>query len=680
MQNAYTRAQMRTCRSFLAVSTLSLLACGVGCSAAPDDGVGEEEVSVGAARAALDLHLLDIWAQPLAPKDVKLTVKRNGALVTSKATTTTVFLRYAGTYAIHVEAPQHEPLDVTLKYDGTTSTGGAVLTGTSAKGASAFGHGKHTFSGRTLAAHELYLGLRHKWFSAEGRPARHGNAVRFMMDGEEAWSTVKKDLDRATKDVMVSTWWWESDFELVRAPIGTSSDDRWKNTILGTLEAIPANKRVLVGEFFGQDTLWQLLNTDSKLRAHAEQPGDRFEMMGQANETRGRFRFEIPSFSFGDRVKGAFDDAPAIESDTEVASTVPPHDVDLTQVPFHADVPLASYHQKFMVVDDETAFVGGMNLRHVDWDSSAHEVYDARRMKFDAWTTTRNWVASKSRKPDSGPRKDYMVRIDGPAAQDVADVFHERWEHLRSIGAKYSAQTSAFAVKRDIAPRNGGIDMQVTATLPSPFLEHAIAETWFNAIEHAEKFVYIEDQYFRMPMIHDALMARMDGNPELQLVVITKAVGTWAPECKPSYEANQLFRTRYPDRFVSLQLRSFDADTRELADIDTHSKMLIVDDVFMSVGSANKNNRGMVYEAELNVAVADPVVASWRKRIVSNLLGGAPAADDAKTWVGALRAAAKANDAAQASQGASAPVGFAYGLVMGAPSSCKLQSVGPDET
>ena len=672
---------MPTSRALVAIPTLFLLAYAAGCSAGPADDASEEEVTVGQARAALEIHPLDLWARPLTAKDVKLTVKRNGIGVPVKvAETTTVFLRDAGTYTIHVEAPQHEPLDASLRYDGTTSSGGLVLQTTIGRGASAFGHAKRTFSGRALAAHELYAGLRHKWFSAEGRPPRHGNAVRFMMDGEEAWSTVKADLDRAKKDVMVSTWWWESDFELVRAPIGTASDARWKNTILGTLEASPAEKRVLVGEFFGQDTLWQLLNTDSKLRAHASSPNDRFEMMGQANPTRGQFRFEIPSFSFGDRVKGALEGVPSIEKDSVIASPVPAHDVDLTQVPLHVDVPLASYHQKFMVIDDETAFVGGMNLRHVDWDSSAHEVYDARRMKFDAWTMTRNAVASKSRKPDAGPRKDYMVRIDGPSAQDVADVFHERWEYLRASHVKYSEAASGFDVARDIAPRQGGIDVQVTATLPAPFLEHAIAEMWFNAIEHAQKYVYVEDQYFRMPMIHDALLARMDAAPELRLVVITKPVGTWAPECRPSYAANELFRTRYPGRFVSLQLRAFDADTREFGDMDVHSKMLIVDDVFMSVGSANKNNRGMVYEAELNVAVADPVVASWRKRIVSNLLGGAPAAEDAKAWVDALAAAARANDAAYASQGASAPVGFAYGLVMGAPSTCKMQSVGDDET
>ncbi len=676
---------MRTFSSLFAIASLAVLSsAAAGCSAAPGDGEDEDviddAVTVSQARAALEIHPLDVWAQPLPLDRIKLTVRRDGAKVAvTPAETTTIFLRTAGRYVIRLEATQHEPLEIAVRYDGGTSAASAVLDANGTVGGFAFGHDKRRIAGRTLEAHELYLGARHKWFSAEGRPARHGNAVRFLMDGEEAWSTVKSDLDRASKNVMVSTWWWESNFELVRAPVGASNDERWANTILGTLERSPATKRVLVGEFYGQDTLLQLLNTDSELRAHASTPGDHFEMMGQANLTRGKFHFEVPAVRFGERVTKAFDDAPALETSATLASPVPAHDVDLTQMPLGADLPLASYHQKFMVVDDETAYVGGMNLRRVDWDSSKHEIYDARRENWGSWDVTRNLVTAKDFHPDNGPRKDYMVRIDGPAAQDVADVFHERWDFLRSTGARYADQSSPFTVKHAIAPRQGGIDVQVTATLPSPFLEHAIAETWFNAIAHAEKYVYVEDQYFRMPMIHDALLARMDANPALQLVVITKPVGTFTPECVQSYRANELFRTRYPSRFTSLQLRSFDGTKREFADIDVHSKMLIVDDVFMSVGSANKNNRGMVYEAELNVAIADPVVASYRRRILENIVGGS-VSDDPATWIAALRATAKQNDVVYANPASGAPKGFAYGLVMGAPATCKFQSIGPDQT
>lgn len=671
---------------FLPVGLLgAVVACSSGCAAESDDDEGETEDAMSSANAsaALEIHPLDIWARTLDVRDLKINVARDGRpLKVTPTETTTVFLRRAGTYTIRLEAPKHEPLDVAIRYDGGSAEESARLDAEAAKGAYSFGHTIKRVDGRSLSAHVLYLGLRHKWFSAEGRPAKRGNAVQLLMDGEEAWATVHKDLVKAKKNVLVSTWWWESDFELRRSPIGTPSDQRWQNTILGTLEAIPAEKRVLVGEFIGQDTIFSLLNTDSKLRAHASRAADRFEMMSQANETRGRFRFEIPTFAFGDRVKATFPDAPALEADAKIASVVPGHEVDLTEVPFGLDLPLASYHQKFMVIDDDLAFVGGMNFRHVDWDTSRHEIYDEQRMKFGAWDMTRRSVADKNREPDGGPRKDYMIRVQGPAAVDAADIFHKRWEHLRARGVRYSNRASDFAVASAaaVAAREDGVDVQVTATLPAPYEEHAIAETWFNAIRNAEKFIYIEDQYFRMPMIHDELLRRMDAVPGLKLVVITKPVPTWSPECKHSYAAGELFQARYPDRFLSLQLRTFDRDTVEFADIDVHSKMLIVDDFFMSVGSANKNNRGMVYEAELNVAVADPIVASFRARVLTNLLGSPPS-DDAGAWFEQLRLVSRWNDVSFDAKAQTAePRGFVYSLPFVHPSACRMQSIGPDAT
>jgi phosphatidylserine/phosphatidylglycerophosphate/cardiolipin synthase-like enzyme len=659
-----------------------------GCSSAGDSADDGEAATAASANAALDLHVLDIWAQPIPKEELRVTVKRDGHTVSTSTGDATVFLRAAGAYAVHVEAPNHVPLDLTVTYDGSDGAKGAAVQADQAKGHGvAFGHTSRDFSGRRLTTHALYVGLRHKWFSAEGRPARRGNALKLMMDGEEAWSTVRGDLVTAKKDVMAATWWWESDFELVRsADIGASTDARWGNTILGTLENNPTPmKRVLINKFFGQSSLTGLLDAitdDAKIRYYASRPNDNFEMMQQGNDTNGKFRFDIPSFTFGARVKTVDGKAPDFELDAPIDSTVPGHDVDLTQVPYDLDViDMASYHQKFMVVDDEVAYVGGMNLRHVDWDTSQHLVYDARREKFDASDSARVAVQNKEQKPDGGPRKDYMVRIEGPSAQDVADVFHERWEFLRGIGAQYAENATGFDVQRDIAPRDGGIQLQVTATLPKPFWEHALAETWFNAVRNAEKYIYIEDQYFRVPMLNDAIAQRMDERLDLQLVVVTVGVGPSAPECVWTARSNELFKQRYADRYSAHTLRTFDAGTREFVDIDIHSKMLVVDDVFMSVGSANKNNRGIVYEAELNVAVADPIVGDWRQRIARNMLGTDDDLSDPTTWIAALRDTAKKNDAAYQAEGHDDdPQGFIYGIYFPPSSACKYASIGPDET
>lgn len=326
-------------------------------------------------------------------------------------------------------------------------------------------------------------------------------------------------------------------------------------------------------------------------------------------------------------------------------------------------------------------------------------------MPFEATTEEREAVANGSADSDTGPRKDYVVRVEGPAAQDVADVFHRRWEDQLAKGVEYSENASSFEVGRDIAPRDGGQQMQVTATLPEPFWEHAIAETWFNAVRNAERFIYIEDQYFRIPMLNEAIVERMNAVPDLRLVVITKPVSEWTdPGCAQTHIAHQLFQESFPDRYMMLQLRSFaavvtwgiDETEARFLDMDVHSKVLLVDDVFVSIGSANKNNRGIVYEGELNVAlVGDKTVKPLRRRIFQNLMPGAPPTDDVAEWWSQLSDAAAYNDWVRANweyegddinlNGAPLPDdlipwGFVYSLDFGTLDNCLMESVGPDMT
>ena len=674
---------------------LSLVGClvsispVVGCSSTDDGDESASELDESSASAVLDVHALDLWAQPL-PTSAKVSVSGAGAAAAAtridESGKLRVLLGDPGELVVHVEADQHEPLDVKLAYDGQTVT----LAGDRSKTAgTTLGHTSRAVGGRDLAAHDLYIGLRHKWFSAEGRPARRGNLARLMMDGEEAWGTVTNDLATAKKQVLASTWWWESDFRPVRGALEAPRADL-SDTILAKLEASPAEKRVIVGQFQGQVSLTSWMTSDWRLRSHASDP--RFQFMRRGNDTRGKFRFEVKPFSFADRVKANVADAKGetLEADA-IESTVPGHDVDLSQMVGGGAFDMASYHQKYMVMDGDRAFVGGMNLRNNDWDTSDHLVYDARRLGYLAQQDQIDQVVSKQVQAPV-PRKDYMVRIEGPSAVDVADVFKTTWDDLlASPDVADAPGRTPFEVDRSAKARADGIQMQVTATMPRPGKgEHAIAETWFNAVRNAERFIYVEDQYFRVPMLHDAIARRMDEKPELKLVVITMESGKLDPACLPSRQAYDFFAKRYPERATFLTLRSFDPSGRAsqaYVDIDVHSKMLIVDDTFMSVGSANKNNRGIVYEYELNVAVADRAwVTDARRRILKNL--GLTPSDDVSAWYAEMRSVAAANDATYAAWKAdnkaglaSAPRGFVFGLrYEDAGASCTFQSVGPDST
>jgi hypothetical protein len=687
-------------RPYLMLPLLAALSSGaaVGCSNIDSSELEQTKAT------ELEIVPLDLWAQPL-PAGYTLSLSRNGKAVSTKpgADGALRMPLEKGRVELTLSAPEHRDLVLSIVIDGNRSAH--------------IEHESSSLEGATLVSQvdggkerlSLFLGLRHKWFSAEGRPARAGNRLDLFTSGEEAYGSVAEELKTANDEVLVSTWWWESDFELVR-PEGLhtymSESERKKNTIMSVLESRPAQKRVLVGQLWGQDGVLAGTTVDAPLKAHGDATGDGFEFMGQANGTRGKLTFEIAPFFFGDRVAAGLGGAATFLVDEPIESTFAPKSVDLTAWPVSVDVEHASMHQKFMVVDHEVAFVGGMNLRKVDWDTSDHLVFEPRRMNFGASTGDREDVAAGDALPDNGPRKDYMVRVDGPVAEDVADVFHKRWERAIADKVKYANKASKFEVTRAIDPRADGVAAQVTATLPQPMQENAILETWLNAVEQAHDFVYIEDQYFRAPILNDALFARMSENPELKLVVITKPINEWAdPGCFWTYKSAELFASAFPDRFLFLQLRSFatqetfgfDETDAHFVDMDVHSKMFIVDDRFMSVGSCNKNNRGLIYEAELNLAVLDDAwVKAARRRILSEILPpGASVSDDAWQWYGDLRKAASANDAVFARWDDEdmdldldgdpipplyRPAGFVYSLPFEDSSECLLESVGEDMT
>ncbi|MCC7700820.1 phospholipase [Janthinobacterium sp. GW460P] len=72
-----------------------------------------------------------------------------------------------------------------------------------------------------------------------------------------------------------------------------------------------------------------------------------------------------------------------------------------------------------------------------------------------------------------------------------------------------------------------------------------------------------------------------------------------------------------------LNVSAFDKDRWRYREIYIHSKLMLVDDVFMTLGSANLNQRSMAVDSEINIATVDSRVArDLRKRVWRMLSGG----------------------------------------------------------
>jgi phosphatidylserine/phosphatidylglycerophosphate/cardiolipin synthase-like enzyme/uncharacterized membrane protein YdjX (TVP38/TMEM64 family) len=284
----------------------------------------------------------------------------------------------------------------------------------------------------------------------------------------------------------------------------------------------------------------------------------------------------------------------------------------------------ASHHQKIVVIDDALAFTGGIDLAARRWDTCEHAARDRRR-ELDG-------------KPYP-PVHDAMTVVDGEAARALADIARERWRCATDHPLPHAAPPAADAWPPGLAPDLADVTVAVSRTMPkgSPAGEVREIETLFiDMIGAARHHIYIENQYFTSHAIGDALAARLAGPDPPEIVLITRLLSHgWLEE-----------QTMHRLRITVLdQLRRADAHHRfavyyphvpGLDDgtcIDVHSKLMIVDDEWLRVGSANLSNRSMGLDSECDVTFeargrADTAraIADFRCRLLAEHLDAKPEA------------------------------------------------------
>ena len=284
----------------------------------------------------------------------------------------------------------------------------------------------------------------------------------------------------------------------------------------------------------------------------------------------------------------------------------------------------ASHHQKFVVIDGAIGFVGGIDLCASRWDDRNHRLDNPLRVNSggDSYRTFH----------------DIQSYHTGPVVGHLAELFRQRWrsvcgECIDLPEAQPQPRRLAFKPGLPLAARQVAISRTEVPKLRrggKPVLE--IRQLFIDAIDAAERLVYIENQYFSSEALADALIERMRQRrrPRLQIVlVIAKDAEAFLEQLSIGVAQSRIIRrlkevAAENGHNIGIYYPASIATDGSEAPTYIHSKLLLIDDRFLSVGSANMNNRSMGYDTELNVAWDDlpgsPLSDSIRAVRV-NLLG-----------------------------------------------------------
>lgn len=282
-----------------------------------------------------------------------------------------------------------------------------------------------------------------------------------------------------------------------------------------------------------------------------------------------------------------------------------------------------SHHQKIVVVDDAVAFVGGLDLTHCRWDTPEHRPNDPRR-----------------RHPDGDPCSpfhDLQMAVDGAAAAALGELARERWR--RATGeeiARGGRDPAHDPWPPGLDPDLSDVEVAIARTEPA-YEEYAevqeIKQLYLDAVAAAQRGIYIENQYFTASAVGEALARRLDeaDGPEV-LLVSRRSDSGWLEESTMGVlRARMHQRLTQADRHGRYQCLYPHLPGPDEVFLNVHSKLLIVDDELLTIGSANLCNRSMGFDTECNLAIeargdarVGEAIAALRQRLLAEHLGSEP--------------------------------------------------------
>ena len=268
----------------------------------------------------------------------------------------------------------------------------------------------------------------------------------------------------------------------------------------------------------------------------------------------------------------------------------------------------ATHHQKMAVFDGERLYIGGLDLNPRRFDTKAHE------------------------RPASETWHDIQVLVDGPVAADARAHLDE---FLDECARRRPVAPSRGRLLRTLSTARARARLSMS---PEPAIRE-IEDAHLRAIERAERFIYLESQFFRSRHIARGLASAARRNPRLTCILLLPA----APD-ELAFDGREKADMRYGEFLQARCLRKIGrafgnrlfvaapaaprrvppdgrATVRAAPLVYVHAKASFFDDALCIVSSANLNGRSMRWDTETGIAFDDPAtVRAFRQRCFAHWL------------------------------------------------------------
>lgn len=248
-----------------------------------------------------------------------------------------------------------------------------------------------------------------------------------------------------------------------------------------------------------------------------------------------------------------------------------------------------SFHEKIAIFDHKCAFIGGIDLAKKRWDTQDHNCHNQLR---------RDWNGQ-----GYNPIHDVQFLLTGEIVQDL-----EEFVQKRSSSNLYIAQQSNLSAEslwpESYTPEIEDIKAGISRTEVEKQI-YEIENLYLDAIRGAKDYILIENQYFSHHDIIAELCHRLESphGPEVTIILPIFYRGWFESSVYISERNKAIKKMRLADRHQRLRILYPHVPSDNLGNfIVVHSKTMIIDNVFLTMGSANLNFRSMRVDREINLS------------------------------------------------------------------------------